>query len=140
MKTLILLLAMFVGSFMYSQETSTPTGKITVKVPNANSDEGDMLFALYSEDNFLQGRPKFSALSKIKDGYASGTFENVPEGTYSVVILHDKNGNHQMDFDQSGMPLEGYGTSGNAYNYGPPTWEDSHFSYDGKDTEMEIRL
>lgn len=140
MKTLILLLAMFLGSLMYSQTSPVTTGKITVKVTNANSDEGEMLFALYSEDNFLQGRPQFSALSKIKDGYATGTFENVPEGTYAVVILHDKNGNHQMDFDQSGMPLEGYGTSGNTYSYGPPTWEDSRFNYEGKDTEMKIRL
>lgn len=140
MKTLILLLAMFVGSFMYAQNSSAPSGTITVSVPNVKSENGNILFALYTQDNFLQGKSQYSAVSEIENGQATGVFNEVPAGTYAVVILHDKNGNYQMDFDQNGMPMEAYGTSGNTMSYGPPTWEESHFSYDGKDIQMEIRL
>lgn len=140
MKTLILLLAMFAGSFMYSQTTSENTGKITVNVTNASNDEGAVLFGLYTKDNFLQSAPPFAAHSEIKEGKATATFENVPSGTYAIAIFHDKNGNHQMDFDESGMPLEEYATSGEPISYGPPTWEASNFSYDGSDKELDIRF
>lgn len=143
MKTLAILLALFVGSLIYAQETQTTpevkTGTITVVVPNVSSDQGEILFALYSEDNFLNQQPKFHAMSEIKDGKAVGIFENVPAGTYSVVFFHDKNGNKKMDFESNGMPMEDYGTSGTT-SYGPPQWNDTKFEYDASSKEMEIRL
>lgn len=143
MKTLAILLALFVGSLMYAQNTESPTevktGTITVDVPNVSSDQGEILFALYTEDNFLNQQPKFHAMSKIKDGHAVGVFENVPAGTYAVVFFHDKNSNTKMDFETNGMPIEDYGTSGTT-SYGPPMWNDTKFEFDATSKEMEIRL
>ncbi|AVR46090.1 hypothetical protein C7S20_12955 [Christiangramia fulva] len=140
MKTLILLLAMLMGSLLYSQNSAENTGNITVNVPNAQTDEGAVLFALYSEDNFLQGKPVYSAYSEITDGKATGIFENVPSGTYSIVFFHDENNNKKMDFDENGMPLENYATSGETASYGPPNWDESNFIYDGSDRLFEIRF
>ena len=138
MKTIALLLAMLVGSLMFGQTEST--GKITATVPNINGTGGEVLFALYTEGNFMKREPDFSAMSKIKDGQATVIFENVPGGTYALVALHDKNGNHRMDFDADGMPQEDYGSSGNSISYGPPSWIESKFDFKGGEKELEIRF
>ncbi|TBW28930.1 DUF2141 domain-containing protein [Gramella sp. KN1008] len=117
MKTIALLLAMFVASLMYGQDEAS--GRISATVNNVSGTQGEVLFALYTEDNFMKKEPNFSAMSKITDGIATVVFENVPEGTYALVVMHDKNSNKQMDFDPNGMPKEDYGTSGNTMSFGP---------------------
>lgn len=143
MKTLAFLLAMLVGSIVYAQETvdsSKSSGTIKATVPNLKSDEGQVLFALYTEDNFLMQPSIYPAKSEMHDGKAYAIFENVPAGTYAIVVLHDKNSNKKMDFDSSGMPMEDYGTSGNTMSYGPPNWTDANFDFDGSQKNIDIRL
>ncbi|MCB7479893.1 DUF2141 domain-containing protein [Christiangramia sediminis] len=138
MKTIAVLVAMFLGSLVHGQ--AEKTGSISATVPNVTSSNGEVLFAMYSEDSFMKKEPEFSVKSEIKNGQATAVFENVPEGNYAIVVLHDENGNGKMDFDAGGMPAENYGTSGNSMIYGPPNWGDSNFDFDGTDKEMEIRF
>lgn len=138
MKTIAILLAMLLGSVMYGQ--SVESGKITTTVPNIIGEDGEVLFALYTEASFMKKEPDFSFKAEIVEGKATANFENVPAGRYSIVVLHDKNGNGRMDFDANGVPQEDYGTSGNSMTYGPPTWEDSNFEFDGGSRDVEIRF
>lgn len=141
MKTVIFILALLTGSFLEAQETLTPkTGKIIATVPNVSGTEGEVLFVLYNSENFMQREAEHVRLSQIENGQATGVFENIPSGTYAVVVLHDKNGNHRMDFDSQGMPLEDYGTSGTRVVHGPPNWLASRFQFEGGDKELEIRF
>ena len=84
--------------------------------------------------------PDFSAKIEIINGKATANFENVPKGNYAIVVLHDRNGNGKMDFDQNGIPQENYGTSSQSIVYGPPSWEHSNFQYDGTKKVIEIRF
>ena len=138
MKTIAVLVAMFLGALMHGQ--SEKSGNIHATVPNVTGTEGSVKFGLYSEETFMKSEPDFSAEGEIKEGKASVTFKNVPEGTYAILVMHDKNNNNQMDFDTNGMPLENYGSSGNSMPYGPPVWEESKFNFDGTEKEMEIRF
>ena len=138
MKTLAVLFALLLGSIVHGQTEGS--GNITATVPNVNGTEGNVLFGLYNADNFMKSRPEFSVKAKIKNGKAVANFEDIPEGTYAVLVMHDKNDNESMDFDTNGMPLEDYGTSGNGMSYGPPSWEESKFQFDGTDHAIEIRF
>ncbi len=143
MKTIAFLFAMFLGSLLYGQDTQNSlekTGIIKATVPNLNSEEGDVLFALYTEDNFLKEASIYPVETKIENGKAYATFENVPSGTNAIVVLHDRNSNKRMDFDANGIPKEDYGASGNLLSYGPPNWAESKFEYDGKEKAIEIRF
>ncbi|WP_373055959.1 DUF2141 domain-containing protein [Zunongwangia sp. H14] len=140
MKTLAVLAAILFFNFLTAQEKQEENSKIMVTISNVSSDEGEVLFGLYTEDTFMKADPDYSATSEIKDGVAKATFEDVPEGTYAIIALHDKNGNKRMDFDSSGMPVESYGTSGNALSYGPPQWEESKFVFDEGTKDIEIRF
>ena len=138
MKSIAVLVAMLFASFVNAQ--SEKTGNISATVPNVNGTEGSVKFGLYSAETFMKTAPEYSVKAEIKDGKAIANFENVPQGTYAILVMHDKNENGKMDFDASGMPLEDYGSSGNALSYGPPVWEDSKFTYEGNNREFEIRF
>lgn len=138
MKTLAVLIAMFLGAILNAQ--TEKSGSISATVPNVTSDKGEVLFAMYTEDTFMKKEPNFAAKSEIINGKATVTFENVPEGNYAIVVLHDANKNGKMDFGPGGMPEENYGTSNNSMVYGPPNWGDSKFEFDGSSKEMEIRF
>lgn len=138
MKTLAVLIAMFLGTILNAQ--TEKSGSISATVPNVTSDKGEVLFAMYTEDTFMKKEPNFAAKSEIINGKATVTFENVPEGNYAIVVLHDANKNGKMDFGPGGMPEENYGTSNKSMVYGPPTWGDSKFEFDGSSKEMEIRF
>lgn len=143
MKSIAFLFAMFLGSLLYGQDLqSSPenSGIIKATVTNLNSEEGDVLFALYTEENFLKEPAIYPVETYIRNGKAFATFEKVPSGTYAIAVLHDRNSNKRMDFDANGMPKENYGTSGNSLSYGPPNWAESKFEYNGKEMDIEIRF
>lgn len=135
MKTIITTIALLLTLLVNAQE-ATHTLKVTV--PNATKDDGKMVFSLNTEATFMKAQPIQAASVEIKDGVAVATFENVPSGEYAIIVLHDLNGNEQMDFE-NGMPAENYATSGGSTGFGPPNWGDSKFTLD-ENAEMNIRL
>ncbi|RKS53354.1 uncharacterized protein (DUF2141 family) [Gillisia mitskevichiae] len=139
MKTIAVLIALFLSQLFYAQSATSP--EISVSVENIKSDNGMILFGVYSKNTFLKAAPEFSAQSKIVDGVASVTFKDLPSGTYAISCFHDKNANSQMDFEPTGMPLEPYGISNNKINdYGPPLWTDAKFELENESLNMTIKL
>lgn len=138
MKTIVILTAIFLGSLVQAQ--SDNSGSIHATVSNVNGTEGSVLFGLYTAENFMKSDPEYAVKAEIKEGKAIANFENVPEGTYAILVMHDKNDNQRMDFDANGMPLENYGSSNNPLSYGPPNWDESKFVFDGTQKDFEIRF
>lgn len=139
MKTIAVLIALLLSQLFYAQSVSSPD--IVVSVENIKTDNGKILFGVYSENTFLKAAPKFSAQSEIINGVASVTFKDLPAGTYAISCFHDKNGNSQMDFEPTGMPLEPYGVSNNKIDYyGPPQWKDAKFELEDKSIDITIKL
>tara|TARA_R100000789_G_C2956204_1_gene136572 strand:+ start:256 stop:672 length:417 start_codon:yes stop_codon:yes gene_type:complete len=138
MKTISVFVALFLSSLAFSQDAQT--GTIKIQIPNVSGNEGKVIFGIYSEDTFMKREPDFSSAAEIKDGTAQAVFNEVPQGDYAIIVIHDKNNNQKMDFDSSGMPTENYGTSGEMNLYGPPIWETSKFTFDGSEKNIEIRF
>ena len=138
MKTIAVIVAMLLGAFTQAQVERT--GNISAIVSNVNGSQGSVVFGLYDADNFMKSAPNYSVKTEIRDGKAIANFKEIPQGTYALLVMHDKNNNERMDFDSNGMPLEDYGYSGNSMSYGPPEWEASKFVFDGIQKELEIRF
>lgn len=52
-------------------------------------------------------------------------------GSYAVRVMHDQNGNQQLDSNLVGMPTEPWGFSNDAAGtFGPPGWADARFELD----------
>ncbi len=139
MKTIaILIVLLFTQQFQAQTENTT---SITVSVKNLDSNEGAVLFGIYTEMTFMKAKPKFNAKSEIVNGTATITFEDMAPGTYAISCFHDKNGNGQMDFEPTGRPMESYGVSNNKVNSnGPPQWNDAKFEAKGSPLKLNIVL
>ncbi len=123
-----------------AQATETKGTTVTVTIDNVSSDKGSVMLGLYDEQTFMKTAPNKSASVPIKDGKAKATFENVEPGTYAVLCFHDENDNKKMDFEDNGMPAEGYGSSNNNNTYGPPVFADAKFEVKDQPIELAIKF
>ena len=89
---------------------------ITVKVTKLLNKNGKLSIGLYNKND-----ETFANMSKyykgvhlvINDSKVIYTFENIPNGTYAVSVIHDENKNKELDKNFFGIPKEGYGFSNN---------------------------
>jgi uncharacterized protein (DUF2141 family) len=72
---------------------------------------------------------------------AEAVFDNLAEGTYGVAVIHDENKNEKLDFNEKGMPIEGYGHSNNpAKRPGAPDFNETKFAFAAPGSAIEISL
>ena len=87
---------------------------LTVEVKGLRNSIGEVQFALYNKDGSIPDEhfKKYYKLLKaeIIDGASTVRFENIPQGTYAVNILHDENKNGEIDKGFI-LPKEGIGFS-----------------------------
>ncbi|OQD43535.1 hypothetical protein BUL40_06835 [Croceivirga radicis] len=138
MKTLLSLFAI-VCTLTFSQ-AQTDGVTVSVTIENVLNNEGTLLAGLHTAETFMKAQGIKTASTAAKKGAVTLTFENVAPGSYSILVLHDANGNNQMDFEANGMPKESYGTTGEMTLYGPPTFEATAFTVAQKDVSHNIRF
>ncbi len=138
MRTLIYFILLTLSSITYAQDKDGVT--ITVVIENLQNNEGKVSAALYNEATFMKAAPINANEAKPENNKASFTLENVQPGEYGIVSLHDLNENGRMDFEESGMPLEPYGVSGNKMSFGPPSWADAKFEVGTEDMTVHIKM
>ncbi|MBC2845706.1 DUF2141 domain-containing protein [Winogradskyella flava] len=128
MGTLIKFVIIVAISTVFSYAQGQDTYSLTVKVEDADSNDGQMFIAVYNtEANFL-GKSYKGTTSKISNNSCTVTFKDIPKGTYAVSIFHDENDNGKLDSNFLGIPKEDYGCSNNASGFmGPPKWKDAKF-------------
>ena len=119
-------------------EVASDGTSITVTVP-VHSDKGSVFISLHTEDTFMR-KGYLDLEGQIIDGKAVVTFENIPAGTYGILLFHDTNGNKKMDFELNGMPKEMYGISNNIMSFGPPMWSDAKFEVGTEPVALEVRM
>lgn len=116
---------------------------LTVAVTGIEKVEGAIMLAMFdaAEAYGGAGAPVRSVRIPVSGAEVTTTFEDLPAGRYAIKLYHDANGNGEMDTNMVGLPIEGYGFSGNGGRFGPPAWDDAAFevSEDGGNT-ISIRL
>ncbi|MFC2114734.1 DUF2141 domain-containing protein [Bacteroidota bacterium] len=89
--------------------------RLKIQLTNLKSYEGHIGILLFSKPD---GFPGDHTIAYKKYYFTSAAarsvivLDNIPYGTYAISVLHDKNENNKMDYNLLGMPLEGFGTSG----------------------------
>lgn len=66
------------------------------------------------------------------------TFDGLSPGRYAVMVIHDENGNGQLDTNLVGMPVEGYGFSNNPQVMRKPTFDEAAFALPGDGAHLDI--
>ena len=137
-KTLLLSIALIFSTTLCNAQKENQT--ISVIVNNVTNNKGKVIFGLHTYETFMKSESIQNAEVKIENGKATALFKNIKPGTYAIMVLHDENENHQMDYNENGMPAEHYGMSNNPMSYGPPQFMDAKFEVVQENLEFLIRF
>lgn len=116
---------------------------LTVAVTDIEEAQGAIMLAMFDAKAAYDGAgaPVRSVRIPVEGAEVTTTFEDLPAGRYAIKLYHDANGNGEMDTNMVGLPVEGYGFSGNGGRFGPPSWDDAVFEVsEDDDNTISIRL
>lgn len=139
MKTVITILISMV--MLFPVEKQEEGIKLTVQVDGLKNKNGYVAIGLFDRySDFPDGDALFSKYVEADGGSVEVTFEGLEEGEYALAILHDENGNEEMDYNEYGMPQEGFAFTGSGMaNDGPPSFADASFSL-SRDTVKTVDM
>jgi uncharacterized protein (DUF2141 family) len=115
--------------------------RLTVTVTNVKDGTGNVRVGLFTEKGkFLketyQGKTVPAANNQVVV-----VFENIPSGKYAISVIHDENGNGELDSNFMGIPKEGFGFGNDAMGmFGPPSFEDAIIQCEGTDKAVSVKL
>lgn len=115
--------------------------QLTVRVKGLRNNKGRIALALFrSAEGFPEQDKSLAGLvAKIDKKTAQATFTGLTPGLYAIAMLHDENGNDDMDFNFIGIPLEGYGFSNDASAmFGPPSFSEAAVRLKAKKSVITI--
>ncbi len=115
---------------------------VRVEVDGLRSDTGEVRVALWSS---AEGFPEDSAKAldrargPIRDAAASVCFADVAPGRYAVSLIHDEDGDGELDRNFLRIPSEGVGISNGAVGpFGPRDYEEAVFEVPAEGTVQRI--
>jgi len=116
------------------------TGDLIVELTDIASDEGSVIFAMWSgPEGWLGEDPLREGSVNIVAGQSSIRFDGLPYGEYAISVYHDRNGNQKLDTGLFRIPKEPIGTSNDAkIRFGPPKYEDARFLVDQPSLTIKI--
>jgi uncharacterized protein (DUF2141 family) len=118
---------------------------IHVKILNIRNSTGGVACALFESPvgfptEFLHSATN-SMIIKVRDTQARCDFEDIPQGTYALAVIHDENMNGKLDTNWLGVPTEGYGFSNDAKALlSAPSFSAASFPYDARNLDLTISL
>ena len=134
----LLCFSLFIFVVPYST-ARTKTGKLTIKISGIRNTEGNIRVALRTDDNTIVDAKVVEIDPKTLT--AEAVFDNLADGSYGVAVIHDENKNEKLDFNDVGMPIEGYAHSNNpAKRPGPPNFDETQFTFAAPGSSIEIAL
>ena len=123
---------------------SASSGTLALRITGFRSGDGQALIAVYRGGDGFPGEPDNAwkrVVARISGGQASVDLREVPPGEYAVSVLHDENGNNQLDTNWLGIPKEGMGTSNNPKGrMGPPRYRDARFEVGAAGATQNIKM
>jgi len=118
---------------------SASAADLTVKIDNIKKDTGMVMLNVLASEAQMNGKEQ-SHSSMMLQPSADGvgfTLHDVPAGTWGIQVMHDENGNGELDANMMGIPKEPWAFSNNATGrFGPPKWKDVQFTISAEDSEV----
>lgn len=129
---------------LQSAEGFTNSGNLTVNIGGLKNQRGQICFSLFDSSKGFPGDKKRALQAKcvkMKDASAPFNVGSLKAGSYAVAIFHDVNGDGTLNRNPVGIPIEGFGFSGNPRIItGPPKFSDSAVIVAGQNTNIDIQL
>ena len=143
-KIIVTILAICWNSSSFTQQQIPSQGTIILSVVGIRSNDGQVKIALY---NSPEGFPDKSEkaikrqVANIENNACRAVLAGLEYGDYAFGVIHDENGNGDLDTGIFGIPKEGYGASNNAKGFmGPPKFKDAKFVLNSDTLHIEIKM
>lgn len=134
---------LFLGGYSdrVSAENPGSTGMLTVHAQGLTSGDGILRFTLFdSKKNYLK-KPVRAGEVEITDQQGTWVLNDLPYGTYAVMVHHDINSNSKMESHWYGKPKEPSGVSNDApAKMGPPKFKDAKFQLESPTLTLTITV
>lgn len=111
---------------------------LTITFTNLAEPKGTIMLALFDSQQSYDGgsEPVRAMAIEVTSGTVTATITDLPHGSYGFKLVHDINGDGQMNVNPFGMPLEPFAFSNNApANMGPARWDAAAFDVSGPTTQ-----
>jgi uncharacterized protein (DUF2141 family) len=121
--------------------TSLAQNSIQVKVSNIREATGNILIALFNNENDFLKKAVQTKTIKASGATMTIVFDNLAVGDYAISIIHDANGNGELDKNFMGVPREGFAFGNNSMGtFGPPPFEKAKVTVDDKKVVQEVSM
>lgn len=98
-------------------------GPVTVVVKNVKTDAGTIRVGIFKDEATFLKEAWVGKVVKAEKGEITVVFDNIPPGKYGLSVIHDENGNGELDSNFIGIPNEGFGFGNDAMGtFGPPSF------------------
>lgn len=128
--------------FTFFAQPSSST--LELEIGEFRNTKGHVLISVFDNANdYPDSEGKAVANKKVKVTQKNHTIiiEDLPQGEYAVVFLHDENDNEEMDTNFVGAPEEGYGASNDAVNtFSAPKYEEAKFLLEGEKKSLKLKI
>lgn len=110
-KNITLLLLLICSSFL---TLCAQDFQLSLVFENISPHKGQLLIGVYDNEEDYDGEKEIIMSKKVEVSDSNASCKlTLPKGEYSIAVLHDTNGNQEMDTNFIGIPKEGYGFSQN---------------------------
>ena len=98
-------------------------GDVTVNLTGVQARGGQLLVSLQTRDQYQQQAGFGEIVASPAAGTVTLVFRDVPAGDYALSVMHDENGDYQMQASDIGIPIEGWAASRGAELRSAPTFD-----------------
>lgn len=139
---ILLLLSGTASSQEEPAQAPDPLAELVVYIEGIEGTEGNVVVNLFnSSESFLLAPFRNSTVPPGDEADFQVRFEEIPPGEYVVSVLHDLNGNDELERGLMGRALEPIAFSNDArFGFGPPAFADAVFAIGAGLNEIIIRF
>lgn len=122
---------------------SAPPVKVTIHVTDLRNHKGQLIFGIFkTKDGFPSKQEKSVNWQVTKIDQDKVVFvAELPPGEYGASVLHDENGDNDLDTNLIGIPTEGYGVTNNPKpKFRAATFKESVFTLPADGAELTISM
>lgn len=124
----MLRLGFAIGVALALQTVSATPSELKVHISAIAPAHGQVLYAVFDTADAWLDRPVASGTLTVQAAGTARFATDLPPGTYAIALIHDENGNGEMDTNALGLPTEAFGFSNRARaRFGPPPFERAAF-------------
>lgn len=119
-------------------------GAIVVEITGFRNSHGKAGILLFSREKGFPAdhrQAREARFGTIRENACRVALEDIPYGSYAVIVFHDENGDGALQHDLFGTPREGVGASRNpSMRFGPPRFRDARFTLDSPELRLAISM